>query len=198
MNRTTLISAAIQEKVSSLLLAVIISAVFAAVLISHYCFQPDSFQMYKTLETSAELKVCEIKSKIVQDIIDNEVLPYANTHTRDFKNMYFYIDLTDEGKEGKWLWLYGTDIHNSDIRLTSNDGWFECGNYQFVVSRSARKYFRYKRGERHTFDYTYNKNLSICTYDPPTWAMVMEKDKYHIAFLPYNPNTELKDKAPKP
>ncbi len=36
--------------------------------------------------------------------------------------MYFYIDLTDEGKEGKWLWLYGTDIHNSDIRLTSNDG----------------------------------------------------------------------------
>ncbi len=153
-------------------------------------------------EQSVELDVYEIRNDLILNIIDSEVLSYVHKNPKRFKGMYFDIMEEFEKGYGRFFYVYGIDIDRSLSYVDPGCGWFERGGYQFVVRRSAEKYFR-KTRKKHIFEYNYihihtGGPLTAYPYDPPMWGMLMEKDKYHIAFLPYNPNTELKDKAPKP
>ncbi len=155
-------------------------------------------------EQSVELDVYEIRNDLILNIIDSEVLSYVHKNPKRFKGMYFDIMEEFEKGYGRFFYVYGIDIDRSLSYVDPGCGWFERGGYQFVIRGSAEKYFR-KTRKKHLFEYNYTpilvlpgEALTACTYDPPMWGMLMGKDKYHIAFLPYNPNTELKDKATKP
>ena len=180
----------VQRLVSHFMIIILVSACFSAT--------PEPG------EKTVELDVYEIKNDLILNIIDSEVLSYVHKNPKRFKGMYFDIVEEFEKGYGRYFYVYGTEIERSLSYVDPECGWFKRGGYQFVVRGSAEKYFR-KTRKKHIFEYNYTpilvlpgEALTAYPYDPPMWGMAMEKDKYHIAFLPYNPNTEPKDKAAKP
>ena len=157
---------------------------------------------------------CKLNIFLMNNISNYEV--DYELFSNDFGNCYTYalgLDCPDvfykkfeefEKGYGRYFYVYGTEIERSLSYVDPECGWFKRGGYQFVVRGSAEKYFR-KTRKKHIFEYNYTpilvlpgEALTAYPYDPPMWGMAMEKDKCHIAFLPYNPNTEPKDKAAKP
>ena len=95
---------------------------------------------------SIELDVYEINNDLVQIIIDDEVLSYVHENPKRFKGMYFYILERFEKGSGRYFYVYGVEIEDNTSLIEPGCGWFERGEYQFVVAESAEKYFKNTTG----------------------------------------------------
>lgn len=132
---------------------------------------------------TARLSLCGINNEAVRSVIDEEILPYVQSNRRRFEGMYFYIDIYVE-KKYRFFEVTGLEIDDSSAYLKDGYGWFERGGYQFVVDKSAKKYFTFINDSIHEFRYTYG-DYEMVTYDPPEWGMLIDGETYELWFRPY-------------
>ena len=127
---------------------------------------------------SIELKEYTIKTKIIESIIDNEILKFEWMGSPLDPEEYFYIFYFDEKDEV--LTIVAEEINQTASIYTDTYGIMKYKGNIFLINDNAKTLFNPTRKSRR-FDYTFDKFTSEGIYDPFEWMIYLMDNKYEVA-----------------
>lgn len=118
-----------------------------------------------------------IKSDVIRKILTEKIIPsFAKDSRNKGKTFGFIFQTYEPDEQDSILCIVDHDFQMADI-IPNNCGWFEFEGFQFVVDKSAQKYFC-ENVQTHKFEYEYYAT----EYDPWEWVFKIKDDSYELLY----------------